>query len=76
MSVDMYMACDECKSCIWVAQTGMSGFTFYSGEPRCMKALGHWLRAHYLCDPAPHLATEHVVDRDGGWEHVEWKGES
>jgi hypothetical protein len=49
MSVDFYFACDACKAAIHVAQDGLSGFTFYSGEPECMKALGVFLRAHRLC---------------------------
>jgi hypothetical protein len=39
MSVDYYIACHECRKIIHVAQDGMSGFSFYSGEPGCMKAL-------------------------------------
>src|SRR5688572_15319473 len=73
MSTDMYLACDKHKSCIHVAQTGLSGFTFYSGEPDCMSALGKWLREHYLCEPGKvYLTTEHHTDEDDGWARAEW----
>jgi hypothetical protein len=77
MSTDIYMACDKCKSAIWVGQTGMSGFTFYSGEPKCMKALGDWMRNHYLCGDNgqgyPHIDFEGYVDEDDGWTREMWK---
>lgn len=72
MSCDLYMGCAKCKSAIHIAQTGLSGFTFYSGEPRCMAALGRWLREHYLCETHPQLMTEWAVDEDG-WTLVEWE---
>ena len=72
MSSDIYIACEKCKSALWCAQTGLSGFTFYSGEPECMSALGRWLREHYLCDPSPRIMFENFVDEDDGWTHVEW----
>ena len=78
MSTHIYMACDKCKSAIWIGQTGLSGFTFYSGEQECMSALGRWLRDHYLCGDTgsgvsyPHISFEDFVEEDDGWTHAEW----
>ena len=46
MSTDYYLACHGHQEKIWVAQDGMSGWTFYRGEPECMKALGAFLERH------------------------------
>ncbi len=70
MSCDIYIGCEKCKSCYHIAQTGFSGFTFYSGEPKCMKGLGPWLNDHYLCQPAPRLMTEWAVEDE--FTKVEW----
>lgn len=68
MSVDYYLACNKCRKCYHVAQDGMSGFTFYSGEPRCMKGLGPFLAEHVLCG-APVVLAEHHLD---DYDRVEW----
>ena len=73
MSTDYYMACTGCAECILVAQDGMSGFTFYSGEPECMKALNHFLSVHTVCNSGGKIAwlNEHrVYDRD--YKQVDW----
>jgi hypothetical protein len=41
MSTDFYLVSEA--EAIWVAQDGMSGFTFYRGEPKCMEALDGFL---------------------------------
>lgn len=71
MSVDYYMACDKCCESIHVAQDGMSGFTFYSGEPECMKALNHFLSVHTICGGRVSLVNEHE-EEDGEYREVEW----
>lgn len=48
VSTDIYMTCEVCKEAIWIAQEGLGGFTFYSGEPNCMKALSKFIMLHYL----------------------------
>ena len=70
MSVDYYMACEACKECYWVGQDGLSGFTFYSGEPRCMKGLPDFLEEHVLCGgEGPRLMPEqHVED----FKQIDW----
>jgi hypothetical protein len=65
MSVDYYLACDKCKQAIHVAQDGMGGFTFYSGEPDCLYHLGRFLEEHTLCGGKVTLLNEHhVIDED------------
>lgn len=64
MSVDYYMACGKCMQCIHVAQDGLSGFTFYSGEPDCMQQLGEWLGEHVLCSAILFLPEHQVEDMD------------
>lgn len=61
MSVDHYMACMHCRECIHIAQDGLSGFTFYSGEPDCMQQLGEFLSEHSLCGDV-HMLTESAVE--------------
>jgi len=73
MSTDYYMVCDKCKVAIDVASWGLTGFSFYSGEPECMKALRAFLERHTLCGGAlPRLWDEHHVD-DAEYEAVEWR---
>lgn len=68
MSVDYYFACEKCRQCIHVAQDGFGGWTFYRGEPDCMKHLGEFLGEHSLCgDRANHvllLPEQYVEDFD------------
>jgi hypothetical protein len=72
MSVDYYFACGHCKAAIHVAQDGLSGFTFYRGEPDCMRALGDFLRAHRLCEGRIEFLPEHHVE---DFEDADWKPE-
>lgn len=64
MSVDYYFACGKCKQCVQIAQDGLSGFTFYSGEPNCMQELGKFLREHALCSNILFLTEYQVEDMD------------
>lgn len=71
MSCDWYMACTTCRKAVHVAQDGGGGFTFYSGEPACMKALGTFLGAHSLCNGnIQFLPEQNVID---DFESVEWR---
>ncbi len=69
MSTDHYFACTTCGTCIHVAQDGLSGFTFYSGEPGCMAELGRWLEKHSLSPCAIAWMSEHEVE---DFEEVDW----
>ncbi len=46
MSVEYYFACRTCRKCIHVAQDGFSGFGFYTGESKCMRAFPAFLEEH------------------------------
>lgn len=76
MSTDYYIACTNCRECIHVAQDGLSGFTFYSGEPQCMRALGEFLAGHNLRpEHEITLLSEHRLDdddEDRPYEEMEW----
>ena len=69
MSTDYYMACEVCQECYHVAQDGMSGFSFYSGEPRCMKGIGQFLAKHVLCGKPVLLLSEHRAE---DYKIVDW----
>lgn len=69
MSCDYYLACTTCGSCVHVAQDGLSGWSFYSGEPDCMKTLGVWMGAHTLGPCKVVLLPEQDVEE---YEEIEW----
>jgi hypothetical protein len=69
MSVDWYMGCEDCRECIHIAQDGLSGWTFYSGEPDCMRQLGKFLGEHSLCGGV-HMLSEQIVEE---WTEREWR---
>ena len=73
MSVDYYLACTGCRESIHVAQDGMSGFSFYSGEPKCMKALNLFLSIHTVCNTGGKIVwiDEHR-EEDGEYKQVDW----
>ena len=50
MGVDLYVGCLKCQTALHVAQDGLSGFTFCSGQPDTMDLLKLFLAQHYLCD--------------------------
>jgi hypothetical protein len=62
MSCDYYLTCHACKKGLHVAQDGLSGFTFYSGEPETMRKLRDFLAEHNGQSHALELATEHRFD--------------
>lgn len=68
MSVDYYMGCAHCYEALHIAQDGLSGFTFYSGQLDTMKLLGHFFECHSTCPlVGVRLMTEHQVE---GWPKV------
>lgn len=73
MSVDYYLACRKCKESIHVAQDGMSGFTFYRGEPDCMLKLAMFLEDHTVGDHDVRYISEHE-EYDLDYKRREWKG--
>lgn len=70
MSTDFHIACEKCRECYWVGQLGMRMFSFYSGEPQCMKGIGPFIEKHVLCGGGgPRLLAEQFVD---DFTEVEW----
>lgn len=72
MSTLYYMACHQCKKSIWVAQDGFSGFSFYSGEPDCMRAFKDFLLEHQ--QHPLELVPEHKQEdlEDAGYVEIKW----
>lgn len=73
MSVDYYLVCHACQQKIHVAQDGLSGWTFYSGERDCMAKLSAWLEDHTL-DKATHRLVLHNEDAVSSAEYprIHW----
>lgn len=75
MSTDIYLVCDDSKEYIHIAQLGMSGFSFYSGEKDCMRALKDWLEGYMFSegwhDKRLRISTEHYDDLDG-YKEIVW----
>jgi len=71
MSTDYYLACKKCKKAYHVAQDGLSGFTFYSGEAGCMAGMNDFLGTHTICDGDVKLISEHMVDAED-YDEVRW----
>lgn len=61
MSTDYYLVCGQCDCSIHVAQDGYSGWTFYSGEPDCMRELSDFLQNHKGCAGLD-VMSEHKID--------------
>lgn len=73
MSTCYYLACETCKECYWIGQDGLSGFTFYSGEPLCLEGLTPFMEKHVLCEPMSlKVLSEHRVE---DFKEVEWPRE-
>lgn len=70
MSVEYYLACHKCQQVLHVAQTGMSGFTFYRGEPDCMKQLGVFIEDH---EGHPIQIVLEQGNEDETYAHIDWK---
>lgn len=68
MSTDYSLACLKCKKHYWVAQDGLSGFTFYSGEKQCMAGINKFLGEHVLHGKVVLLPEYDVED----FEQVDW----
>lgn len=71
MSVDYYLACRTCKESIHIAQDGLSGFTFYRGEPDCMLKLALFLEDHTVGDHDVRYINEHK-EIDGDYKQRGW----
>lgn len=72
MSTCYYLTCHDCKQYLNVAQDGLSGFTFYSGEPRCMQAMRDFLAGHALMDRHHlELLSEHQLEGDEFMIYIE-----
>jgi len=71
MSVEYYVACHECRKILHVATDRMGGFSFYSGEPNCMRAL-----RDMLADCIFHIDKLAFVREQGpewdDYKQIEW----
>jgi len=67
MSVDYYVTCTFCNEKIHVAQDGLGGFSFYSGDPKCMTALGKFFENHILHEM--HIFSEQFCE---DYKRVDW----
>jgi hypothetical protein len=73
MSTEYYLACRDCQRKIHIAQDGMSGFTFYSGEPKCMHLLRDWLE-HHTAMAVHRLEFVSENDQDAiDWQELPWQ---
>jgi hypothetical protein len=75
MSVDYYLVCHECRKRIHVAQHGLGGWSFYSGERDCMRQLSAWFCEHTLDHDASHRFVLHSEDEISSedYEEIEWR---
>lgn len=73
MSTLYYMACHHCKKTIWIAQDGLGGFGFYSGEPECMMAYKDFLLEHqgHPLELVPENAHDDL-EADAGYVEIKW----
>ena len=73
MSYDFYLVCHECRQRIHLAQDGLSGWTFYSGETDCMAKFSEFLDKHAL-DLRGHQFVLHGEDVQSSqdYETIEW----
>jgi hypothetical protein len=72
MSTLYYMTCHQCKKSIWVAQDGLSGFSFYSGEPACMRAYKDFLLDHQRHPLELVPEQDHDYLEEAGYVEIEW----
>jgi len=74
MSADFFLASED--EAIWVAQNGLGGFTFYSGEPACMRALTAFLERNQgkKLDFLPSHEVDDAIDA-GRLKEIEWHSE-
>lgn len=71
MSTDYYLVSHTAKKVIHVAQDGLSGWTFYYGEPECMKALSRFLEAN-THTPLELVAEQYIYSTYDHYEEIEW----
>jgi hypothetical protein len=74
MSVDFYLVCESCRKRIHIAQDGLGGWSFYSGEPDCMAKLSQWLGDHAMAAGEHHFAlhSEHATASED-YAEIEWR---
>jgi hypothetical protein len=69
MSTSYFMACEQCKERYLIGQDGWKFFTFYSGEPDCMKGIGDFIGRHVLCGGTLQVLPESRVEE---LVEIEW----
>ncbi len=73
MSVEYYLVCHECQTRIHVAQMGVGGWAFYSGERDCMKKLSVWFCEHLRDHPGHRFVMhdENTISSEDYYE-IKW----
>lgn len=72
MSVEHYICCHDCKKILHIGSDGLSGFRFFSGETRCMKALRDFVQEHVF-KPEHRIAfCSEQGTEDETYEHINW----
>lgn len=79
MSTCYFFVCDNCREGIEIGSySSFYAFTFYSGEPNCMKMLNHFLEQHSSCRPHVRLTNEAEFfdlcdeDEEKPYKEIEW----
>lgn len=72
MSTNYYLLCQKCTMGVHIAQDGLSGFTFYYGEPNCMRALKDFLSEHSICGGEVVLKNEHFIHELENCKEYSW----
>ena len=72
MSTDFYIACHKCRKIIDVASVGASGFSFYYGEPECMKKLTSMLDECLVFHREQLAFVQEQGPEWDDYERVEW----
>lgn len=75
MSVDYCFACHECKKILHVAQDGLGGFSFYSGEKDCMKKLREFMESHIHsdCKGKSFAIVDEQSEQVKDYEEIDWE---
>jgi hypothetical protein len=74
VSTEFFLVSED--EAIWVAQNGLGGFSFYSGEPACMRALSAFLERNQgkKLEFLPAHKVDDAIDA-GRLKEIEWQNE-
>ena len=68
MSTTYSIACRDCKTHLWIAQSSCGNGHLYTGEPHTMKALESFLFAHMSHEL---VFADNCNTEIGDWEEIE-----